>query len=276
MRQKKRISVPLLALVLSLQACGVDPLSRAGSGSTDWIGEGAPSTVARLLPATTTTFRTPRPIVDLGAAVGLYWTNDHLATFNADTPSGISGLVWDASDGTDSHVQANRTSIARALPGIKVPAVVPTDVLHVTSQLVYEPGGLLTGDWVAAFGFWTATPYLDSRATSQSAVLHVGTFDTGPGSSTGCALFAQGSVGCQDVVVAGLGEASEESVPDGVRLSWVDGSYRYELFYRTVENPEVVELMAGAMVELTDLESHAALVFRGLISKASPASPPAE
>ena len=74
--------------------------------------------------------------------------------------------------------------------------------------------------------------------------------------------------------MAGLGDAAEVVTGDGVRLSWVDGDYRYELFYRTFEDVDVAGMMAGSMVELTDLEARAVQVFRGMVSRLAVASSP--
>ena len=171
----RRTAAVLSALVLVLSSCTENPIERAGQGSTDWIGEGAPSTLPTVPAEVTTTTVPPAPRVELVASVGLNWINDELATFHADTPLDVSDLVWESSSRVDSYVQAHRTSISRALPGLKFPAAVPDDVSHVTSQLVFEiPVGAMTDEWIAAFGFWTVAPYSESRSIGQSAVLRVG------------------------------------------------------------------------------------------------------
>ena len=76
------------------------------------------------------------------------------------------------------------------------------------------------------------------------------------------------------MTVAGLVDAAEIVTDDGITLTWVDGDYRYELFYRTFEGLDVAGMMAGSMVELTDLESRAVQVFRGMVSRLAVASSP--
>ena len=113
-------------------------------------------------------------------------------------------------------------------------------------------------------------PYTQSRAVGQSGVLRVGrSYRPLDGVAlTGCAVLLLGeALGCSDVIVAGLGMATEVTVAEGVKLKWTDGDYRYELFYRTAQNPEVAGLMAGSMVELTDLESRAVLAFQGMVAR---------
>jgi len=61
-----------------------------------------------------------------------------------------------------------------------------------------------------------------------------------------------------------------------VTLAWDDGPYRYELFYRTTESPEVAAFIAGSMIELTDLETRAVLAYRGVTSRIAAASSPSE
>ena len=275
-----RTAPALLALVIVLTACGENPIERAGQGSTDWIGAAAPSTRATVPVEIPTTTRPQRPTVDLIPATGLGWINDELDLYIADTPDGVAGLVWEASSGVDTYVQAHRTSVARALPGVKFPAAVPENVAHVTSQLVFStPSGAMDEEWLAAFGFWSVIPYTQSRAVGQSVVLRVGrSYRPLDGVAlTGCAVLLLGeALGCSDVIVAGLGMATEVTVAEGVKLMWTDGDYRYELFYRTAQNPEVAGLMAGSMVELTDLESRAVLAFQGVVARMPVASPPPE
>ena len=274
----RRTAAVLSALTLVLISCTENPIESAGQGSTDWIGQGAPSTLSTVPAEVTTTTAPTAPRVELVASVGLNWLNDGLATFHADTPLEVSELVWDASSGADGFVQAHRNSISRALPGLKFPAAVPDDISHITSQLVFElPMGAMTDDWTAAFGFWTVPPYSESRSIGQSAVLRVGFNEAAgiEGALTGCTtLLVPASIGCSDIIVAGLGDAAEVVTDDGVRLSWVDGDYRYELFYRTFEDVDVAGMMAGSMVELTDLETRAVQVFRGMVSRLAVASSP--
>ncbi len=265
----------LSATALVLAACGGSPLERAGQGSTEWIGEGAPTTLPPIVLETTTTTVAPRETVGLQPAVGLDWLNDRLTPYTAETPDEVVDLVWSNSAGADSYVQAHRTAISRALPGVKFPAAIPDDVLHITSQLVFTTAsGDLGSPWIAAFGFWTTAPYTEPRSVSQSVVLHVG---RSSGTTAGCDTLALGAGDrCGDVMVAGLGQAAQIIDTDGVTLAWDDGPYRYELFYRTTDAPEVAAFIAGSMIELTDLETRAVLAYRGVTSRISAASPPSE
>ena len=175
MMTRRRSVMSLIALVMVLTSCGESPLERAGEASTGWIGDGTATTALGSIITTTPTTEPIAPRVELMAAVGLAWINDHMVQFTAQTPAAVIGLAWEASNGSDSYVQAHRQTIARAVPGVKVPAAVPDDVVHVTSQLVFGPTpGELSESWLAAFGFWTVVPYSDSRSVGQSVVLHIG------------------------------------------------------------------------------------------------------
>ena len=254
-------------------SCGESSLDRAGQGSTDWIGQGAPSTTPPPPLEITTTTLPPGPEEHLSSAEGLEWLNEGLDGFEAESPEAVVDLVWDASNGVNSFVQANRSSIALALPGVRFPATVPDEVGYVTSQLVFStPGGAMNEEWLAAFGLWTVTPYSASRAVGQSVVLYVGRDISGADSdpSRACDLMlgiAKSS--CTDQMVEGLGWASRVSVPDGVKLAWSDGLYRYELFHRTSGDFAVAELMAGVMIELSSIESEAGEAFLSLLNRVS-------
>ena len=265
--------VSLIALLMALASCGESPLERAGEASTGWIGDGTATTALPSIITTTTTIAPFTPPVELMAAVGLTWTNDRLVQFTGQTPAVVIGLAWEASSGRDFYVQAHRQSIARAVPGVKVPAAVPDDIVHVTSQLVFgSTPGELSEEWLAAFGFWTVVPYSDSRSVGQSVVLHTGQAARDRGFSCEKLSLTVSQI-CRDAIVAGLGEASEVVAPDGVTLRWDDGGYHYRLFYRT-DSPEVAALIAGSMVKLTDIESRGLLAFRGVVSRMGLVSPP--
>jgi hypothetical protein len=273
MMDMKRILAPLTAVLMLVVACGESPLSSAGDNSTNWIGEAVPSTPASTLVLLTTATTISPTQIDLRAAEGLIWSNDRMVPLRAESPQDVIDRVWANSTGGDEYVQSHRQTIAWALPGLKVPAALPDNVLHVTSQLVFDDGGSLGREWSAAFGFWTVEPYSESRATGQRAVLFVGP----GGDPTTCdgIRLESGDV-CRDRVVAGLGEASEVVGFDGVTLRWVDGEYRYRLFFRTSTAGEVASHMAGSMVELVDLESWAGNAFRAVLSRLSEVSPPTE
>ena len=238
--------VSFIALLMALASCGESPLEHAGEASTGWIGDGTSVT-------TTTTTAPSAPSVELMTATGLSWTNDRLVQFTAQTPAAVIGLAWEASSGRESYVQAHRQTIARAVPRVKVPGAVPDDVVYVTSQLVFgSTPGELSEEWLAAFGFWTVVPYSHSRSVGQSVVLHIGQVVRDRGFSCEKLPLAVSQI-CRDEIVAGLGEASEVVAPDGVTLRWDDGEYHYRLFCRT-DSPEMAALIAGSMMELTDIE----------------------
>jgi hypothetical protein len=272
--QTRRFIAAFLVGAALLAACGDAPLSDTGRRSTEWIGEAAPST----LPVASTEAVDEEVRVaalSLSSAAGLEWSNDVLDT----SAPGMEALdviadVWRRNGDDEEFVQAHRFDIASALPGVKFPGAVPSSVEHVTSQLIYSSGGRLDTAASAAFGLWSVPPYSQSRAVGQAAVLFIGREvpdSEAEGYIGPCgAVEIVDALGCQDLALGAI-DAAEVTVPDGVRLVWWDGGYEYDLFYRTLDGPEVAELMAESMVELSRIEEEAFDAYRGVAGRLSSA-----
>lgn len=142
----------------------------------------------------------------------LVWWNDGLDGGN-EGRSALIREVWQRGDGVSAYVQASRSEIAVALPGVEFPRLAPESVTHVTSQLVYDPQtGLLDAATSAAFGLWAGEPYVAPRSEAQLVVLRVGLATSGEQETTDISSF---------------------SVGGGRELAWADGDYVYQLFCRT-------------------------------------------
>jgi hypothetical protein len=219
----RRILVLVIAVLLTA-ACS-DPLGGVGDLSRRVVhGDG-----------TSTTSTTAAP-VDPGVAleeVGeAVWVNDDLdAGVGLISREALITAVWSREDGTSAYVQASRSEIAAALPGIRFPRLVPTGVRWISSQLVYDrQSATLDPATAAAFGLWSEVPYSAPRNEAQLAVLRVG-FD---------------SFG--DIEE---GDISSFRVAEGRELSWSQGGYVYQLFCRT----GVTEASCFAIAESTGLLS---------------------
>lgn len=140
-------------------------------------------------------------------AADLVWYNDGLpGAVSSAEPYYVIAQVWGRGDGTTSVLQATRTEIASALPGIQFPDLVPDTVGWVTSQLVYDvASGLLGQDTAAQFGLWHLEPYITEGG--RTAVIRVR-----PATSS-------------DVI----GSIFPEDSSSGLNLSWVAESYHYEI-----------------------------------------------
>jgi hypothetical protein len=271
---KRTSHLRLLALaittVMVMGACADDTFSDVGDRTTGWIGDVA---------ASSTTVATTALVEDdvrvaalaLSSAAGLTWFNDGLDF----APSGSDALtvarqVWDRSDRAEEFVQAHRADVASALPGVKFPGAIPASVEYVTSQLVFVPiTGSLDDEVSAAFGLWSAEPYTQSRAAGQEAVLLVG-LAVGDQTLPPCERVLDiDAVACRDVAVDGR-DAAELEVESGIRLVWWENEYRYELFYRAADEPEVGMLMAESMVELAHVEEDAFSAYRDVASRTLP------
>ncbi len=248
-------------------ACGDEPLQGIGGRTADWISAAADEPAA-----TSSTIAAPAPAPHR-PTVAVAWYNDGLGdpTEIAD-PEAVIAAVWSRSSGEDRFVQASPVEIARALPGIKFPDVVPGDVRHVTSQLVFSLGtGRLSDETVAAFGLWSAEPYTRSRSVAQRAVLWVERAEpaalgeevstTQPEDGDGCARFREeGAYGCRAVQ---LGEHPGWWVDgdDGTLLVWYEDPFRYEISCRPDEAGDLIEMMAQQMRPLAEMETLAAPVI---------------
>lgn len=247
----------ILALVLLLASCADGEFLADDGPIVDWISD-ASAPVTSPPPPTTTT--SPPP--PLRPTAGLSWTNDPLTVvFEVEGvalgPEEVVAAVWAGGSGTDRYVQAARSDIALALPGLDFPSMVPDDARFISSQLVFSlQTGLLAGDLLAAFGIWTVEPYTQQRDLAQRAVLLVGPDDVDRVAlaidpSEGCAWFRDRDfrsceVGPDDLVPAWWVETFE-----GQALIWLDGVYRYELRGRGID-PTVVEAMARSMAPIVE------------------------
>jgi hypothetical protein len=194
-----------IALFTALLVSGCD-------NALDGIGELSRQVVhgdAEEIAATTTPESTG---LGLKGISDLVWWNDALDALGGGR-SALIRDVWGRGDGVSAYVQASRSEIAVALPGIEFPKLAPEAVTHVTSQLVYDPQtALLDAATSAAFGLWAGEPYVAPRSEAQLAVLRVGLATSGEQETTDISSFGVGG---------------------GRELAWVDGDYVYQLFCRT-------------------------------------------
>lgn len=214
-----------LTLALLGSACGEE-------GLLDGVGDRA----QRAVVGVTTTTEVPdggtKP--DAGerfvAATAVGWYNDGIAGEAVGLPAFTIAQVWERGHGSEGRfIQSSRAEIAVALPGIKFPARIPSEVISVTSQLVFlEDVATLDAGTSAAFGLWESEPY--SSDDRRVGVLRVGA--------------ARGDVE--------LGEVAEEVVTAGLSLIWTDGRYRYELFCRAALPAEDCHEMVTHAAPLRD------------------------
>ena len=265
-----RLLALAITAVVALSACSDDAFTDVGDRTTGWIGD---------VEASSTTVITAPPVQEevrvaalaLSSAAGLNWFNDGLefSPAGSDTQT-VAREVWDRSDRAEEFVQAHRADVASVLPGVKFPGAIPASVEYVTSQLVFIPvTGTLDDEVSAAFGLWSAEPYTQSRALGQEAVLLVGKApDDRSGPPCGLVLDIE-AFACRDIAVNGQ-DAAELEVDGGIRIVWWDDQYRYELFHRSSEEPEVGVLMAESMVELLHIEEDAFGAYRDIANRTLP------
>ena len=137
----------------------------------------------------------------------------------------------------DSFIQASRTEIAFALPGVHFPGTLPPAAEWISSQLVFSNDGTLNDDPSAAFGIWSAEPYTRSRSVAQMAVLRVSIDPEGVVASqedpTGnCARLSDQTTQSCEYLADESGDTYELTAAGGTTLVWFDSTYRYELFGR--------------------------------------------
>jgi hypothetical protein len=200
----KRIAL-LAALTLLAAACG-------DGGMLDGLGDRSKVAVHGEASTTTTKVEPVRAETPLGSirASDLIWYNDGLAGEGAGIPNQVIAAVWGRGDGVSSVIQASRTEISLALPGIQFPELAPDISGWVTSQLVYDvASGTLGATTSAQFGLWHLEPY--SADGGRTAVMWVR-----PATSS-------------DVI----GSIFPEATTEGLNLSWVAESYRYRIFCPT-------------------------------------------
>jgi len=248
-----------LLVGLVLAGCTDAPLSSMGHMTEGWIA-------AIPDPTTTTTAAPP-------ATVGLLltheektveWVNDELGDPLSAIPQDVVAAVWARSNKQDRYVQASRSEMAVALPGLEFPELIPEDVAFVTSQLVFDPTtGKLSADAAAAFGLWSVKPYSKSRSVAQLAVLMVAAaempsepfvVDNVPEDENGdtrCEDLAGSTVEeCTPLTLSDGCPAWSLNVTDGWRLVWSERSYEYDLFVRGTDNADLLARMAGSCGEL--------------------------
>lgn len=253
----------IVVSTLFLAACGEDGLAGFGSHSSGWLApEGGGEAAGG----------SPTPVEDpLVAAHEVEWWNLGLAEEPPPSAAAeVVGVVFGRSDGTDRYIQADPREIAAALPGVRFPALLPSTVESITSQLVFEPGSAVLGDdYVAAFGLWTTEPYSRSRSVGQQGVLWVDhdppiqVIDpnaTDPEGepvarrTRGCGgLTDEGSDRCTTRTLGDL-ETWRLASPLGVTWIWFEDQYRYELFLRDSDDDlELVRAMLSERVLLGEL-----------------------
>ncbi len=222
----KRVAAIVVLIGLVAAACGE-------AGVLDGIGSKTRAFVEGDATTTSTVVALPAGTGDEGlvSATDVLWFNDDIATRSTGKPEEVVASVWKRKINS-RFIQASRAEIAAAMPAIRFPELVPSDVRWVTSQLVYDADtGLLDSETSAAFGLWSAEPYLSDR--SRLGVLRVGR-----------------------AAVNTLAERSDIVpilVPDGVSLGWTESGYRYELFCRSSVSDELCIEVASSSTLLSDL-----------------------
>lgn len=236
--------------MLVVAACGDQPLDDAGSLTRNWLG-GASTTTTTLAAAPTTVTTSA---FALRPSEELEWFTVGSADV-PETPEEVITLVWERTNRVDEYVQASADEMAGALPDVGFPTLVPADVAHVTSQLVYSTNsGQLARQFQAAFGLWTSEPYSRDRSIAQYAILWVARDSRPPASledpGGGCAQFADRVPDtCRGHQLDGkaawlLGDRA------GNTLVWFENGYRYELFHRSQVTTDQALAMAQAMAPL--------------------------
>lgn len=221
-----RRAVFLVVVALVAAACGeAGPLDGVGDVAGRWVHGGT----------TTTTEAVIEPVgggvEGVLRARSVLWFNDDLPDQVVGSPEVVVAGVW-ARRRNSRFIQASRREIAAALPAIRFPEVVPSDVRWITSQLVYdEATGTLDLDTAAAFGLWRVEPY--TIPEGRLAVLRVG--------------IAPPEAGPERSAIVDI------LVPDGISLGWTEGGLRYELFCRSRLSEELCRAVAESTVPLASL-----------------------
>ncbi|MBM3695975.1 MAG: hypothetical protein FJW79_08595 [Actinobacteria bacterium] len=217
--------IPILTLAILAAGCG-DLLGGVGDLSRDVVHGGSTTS------STTTTLPRPGGGMGLtGISGDIVWVNDEWRAAPGVSALEVAYRVWQRSDGVNPYVQAGRSEIAAALPGIGFPRLVPEKVTHISSQLVFDPlSGALDAGTAAAFGLWTAEPYTVPRPEGQLVVLRIGRRSALPGQDPG-----------------GI---STFQAADGRELAWVSGDYVYQMFCRRGISEESCFAMADSLMSL--------------------------
>lgn len=243
----------VVALVVVAAACGDQPFNDAGEVTRDWLSGGTTTSTTRVESSSTTT----TSAFALRPSEQLQWYTVRDEPVPAE-PEAVISQVWERTDRTDEYVQASADEMAAALPDLEFPAVVPSDIEHVTSQLVYSTDtGRLAREFQAAFGLWSAQPYTRDRSVAQYAIIWV-TRDSRALAETqdpaeGCDFFAERVPDrCR---AHELADKTAWLLTDraGDTLVWFDSGYRYELFHRTLMTTDEALAMADSMTPLATL-----------------------
>lgn len=244
---KRAIVFGVLCLA-ALAGCGEAPLGSLGDRSADWINEPTvPSTAARVVAP-------PSPV----SVEKLAWANDEILNSNFDDTEAFLADVFERREG-DRFIQASRTEIAFALPGVLFPGQAPPGAEWVSSQLVFDNDGSLSAEPSAAFGIWSAEPYTRSRSVAQMIILRVandpeGAIAVSEEGATSCARFADETTkSCVFTDTDGESSWVVQSAA-GTTVVWYQGVYRYELFGRTFVSQGDLEAMRSNMVALNSVE----------------------
>lgn len=252
--------VGLLLGGLLLAACSDAPLARMGNLTERWIAA-APDSTAASAPTTTGMVSSPIGLFASDGHLRAEWVNDQLGDSATTLPA--VDAAWDRSNRRDRYVQASRSEIAAALPGLEFPALIPADVAFITSQFVFDPAtGELSSDTQAAFGFWSVQPYSRSRSAGQQAVLTVAvdqpTPDLGGGNSIGENENPPGETRCDEPTGSTIEDCEAVTLPDGRpawsfqatdgwRLVWSERGYEYDLFVRKAAGVDFLVSMAASL-----------------------------
>jgi hypothetical protein len=267
-------SSTMVVLVLAtalLAGCGSDaPLADLGHMTERWIAA-APE------PTTTTTFApsvvAPVGLLATSGSKTIDWVNDELGDRSRTVPASPEETilaVWSRSNRQDQYVQASRTEILAALPGLGVPTLIPENVAFVTSQLIFDPstGGLSSP--AAAFGFWSEKPYTKSRSVAQLAVLMVAIDEPIPEpvvpDTIGVPEAPAGPSRCDELTDSTVQECAQVTLEDGCpawslaaadgwRLVWSEHGFTYDLFVRNAGNADLLARMASSCEDLVPVVS---------------------
>ncbi len=224
----RRLGLTLGMVGLLLSGCGeAGLLDGVGDRTRDVVRGDATTTTTVVAVVVGSSFE------ELVSAADVLWFNDDIDPQHTGPSDAVVAAVWERQL-SSRFVQASRTEIAAALPGLVFPELVPQQARWITSQLVYnETSGTLDADTSAAFGLWTAEPYQSD--TSRLGVLRVGRAPL--------------------EALASRSEIVAVAVPDGVSLGWTESGHKYELFCRTEVSEELCIEIANSSVPLIDLVS---------------------
>lgn len=209
-------------------------------------------------PTIITTTTMPAPIQVVVGAQEMQWSNDDLEPNNLGDPDAVIAEVFSRREG-DRFIQASRSEIAAVLPGVGFPALMPVEAEWVSSQLVIDGDGTLSGNPSAAFGIWSAEPYTRSRSVAQLAVLRVyndpvQARDVAEAEQPlGCALLVETTTERCEMLSIGGRDIWKLIAPAGTTLIWFENVYRYELFGRNLVAGDVLERMAAESLPLSVL-----------------------